>query len=292
MFEGSLVALVTPFRNGKIDEKKLKELVEFHISNGTNGLVPCGSTGESATLSHREHARVNEIVVRQARGRILVLAGAGSNSTEETLMLCRHARQIKADGALAIVPYYNKPTPAGMFEHFSVVASRIDLPLVIYNIPSRTGVNLPPPTLIALAKKHRNIVGVKESTGNMDQVSEIIRGVPAGFSVLSGDDSMTLPILSLGGRGVISVLANILPRDVAQLCQAWQEGNITGARRIHYRLFPLTKALFTETNPIPIKSAMAMMGLCREEIRLPLVNMNGDNKKKLRAALRDYGLVR
>jgi 4-hydroxy-tetrahydrodipicolinate synthase len=292
MFEGSIVALVTPFRNGKLDEKTLKELVEFHVSNGTHGIVPCGTTGESATLSHREHGRVVEIVARQAKGRILVLAGAGSNSTKETLALCRHARDVKADGALAIVPYYNKPTPAGMFEHFSTVASRVSLPIVIYNIPSRTGVNMPPATLIHLAKRHRNIVGVKESSGNMDQITEIILGVPPGFSVLSGDDSLTLPILSLGGRGVISVLANVAPRDVAQMCRAWQEGNITGARRIHYRMYPLTKALFVETNPGPVKAALAMMGICREEFRLPLVKMSSENRQKLRAVLAEFGLVR
>lgn len=292
MFEGSLVALVTPFRNGRVDVKTLKELVEFHVSNGTSGLVPCGTTGESATLSHKEHGRVIEIVVKQARGRILVLAGAGSNSTAETLALCRHARDVKADGALAIVPYYNRPTPAGMFEHFSTVASKVNLPLVIYNIPSRTGANLPPSTLIALTRKHRNIVGIKESSGNMDQISEIILGVPPGFSVLSGDDSLTLPILSLGGRGVISVLANIAPADVSQLCRAWQEGNITAARRTHYRMLPLTKALFIETNPIPVKAALGMMGLCREELRLPMFKMGTENREKLRHVMTQYGLVR
>lgn len=294
MFKGSCVALVTPFKNGKLDEKRLRELVAFHVANGTSALVPCGTTGESATLSHSEHNRVIEIVAREAKGKIPVIAGTGSNSTEEAIHLTAHAKKMGVDAALIIAPYYNKPTQAGLFAHFSKLAKHVNLPLIIYNIPSRTGVNILPATLVELAKKHSNIVGVKESSGSLEQVTEIIRGTSGlkNFSLLSGDDALTLPILSVGGSGVISVLANIAPREVAMLCESALEGNLKIARHLHLKQHPLIKALFIETNPAPIKTAMEMLGMIQSELRLPMVPLSEPNKKKLAEELTRFGLKR
>lgn len=290
MFEGSCVALVTPFKDGAVDEKKLQELVEFQISGGTAVLVPCGTTGESPTLSHKEHGRVVELTVQYARKRVQVLAGAGSNSTQEAVEITRHAKESGADGVLSVVPYYNKPTQRGMMDHFRAVA-REGLPVVVYNIPGRTGVNMLPATLIDLARSEKNIVGVKESSGNIDQASEIVQALGPSFDVLSGDDSLTLPILSVGGKGVISVIANIIPKDVAALCAAWKKGDAAGARDLHLKMFPLVKVLFIETNPIPVKTAMGWLDLCPADLRLPLVPMEQANRDKLEKALRDYGLI-
>lgn len=294
MFSGSCVALVTPFKNGSVDEKKLRELVEFHAANKTSAIVPCGSTGESATLTYEEHHQVIEIVVHQAKRRIPVIAGTGSNSTAETIELTRHAKESGADAALVIVPYYNKPTQQGMIEHFSAVAQQVSIPIIVYNIPGRTAVNMLPATLGALVKKHKNIVGVKESSGNLEQVSEIACALKdqKNFMLLSGDDSLTLPILSVGGKGVISVLANIAPRDVAELCSSYLKGNLKRAQALHLKMFPLVKALFIETNPAPIKTAMEVLGLCSSELRLPMCALQPENRKKLIKELKNYGLLK
>lgn len=292
LFAGSFVALVTPFKAGVLDEKKLQDLVEFHVANKTAGIVPCGTTGESATLNHQEHARVVELVVKQARGRLLVMAGSGSNSTTEALHLTRHAQQCGADGALVIVPYYNKPTQEGMFEHFSAIASNVKIPLCVYNIPGRTGVNMLPSTLERLVDKNKNIIAVKESSGNLEQVSEVARrlqGHPK-FSLLSGDDALTLPILSVGGCGVISVLANLAPKDTVALCAAFAQGKIAQAQKLHLKMLPLIKALFVETNPAPVKTAMELLGLCTSEMRLPMCAISSESKKLLLQELKNYGL--
>lgn len=291
MFSGSCVALVTPFKNGKVDEDKLRDLVEFHIANGTSAILPCGTTGESATLTHEEHGRVIEVVVNAARKRIKVIAGAGSNSTQEAIGLVRHAKKVEADGVLVIVPYYNKPTQKGMFEHFTAVAKAADIPIIIYNIPGRTGVNMLPATVIQTARANKNIIGIKESTGNIDQTTEIVAVLGDSFDVLSGDDSLTLPIMACGGKGVISVAANIVPKDIAAMCKAWEYGNTKSALQYHLKLYPLIKALFIETNPIPLKTAMEMMELCSAEMRLPMCSMEEANRAKLKSALESYGLL-
>jgi len=290
MFTGSLVALVTPFKQGMVDEDKLVELVEFHVQKGTNGLVPCGTTGESATLSHEEHQRVIEITIKAARKRIPVIAGTGSNNTEEALMLTRFAREAGADAVLMITPYYNKPTQKGLYLHFKKVAEEIDIPIILYNIASRTGVNLEPETLARLAGI-KNIIGIKEASGNLDQVSRMISLCGDKITVISGDDSLTLPILAVGGKGVISVIANILPAEMSTLVKEYLQGNVNKAREIHYRLYPLMRALFIETNPIPIKTAMALMGMIREELRLPLAPMEESNRDRLKKIMQDYGLI-
>jgi 4-hydroxy-tetrahydrodipicolinate synthase len=292
MFQGSLVALITPFRNGKVDEARLRELVEFHVKNGTSGLVPCGTTGESPTLSYEEHKRVIRIVVEQTHKRIPVVAGTGSNSTAEALDLTLDARMSGADASLLLCPYYNRPTQKGMYLHFREIATKVNIPIVIYNIPSRTGVNLEPQTLANLAAECPNIVGVKEASGIMDQVSMIIKLCPKNFCVLSGDDSMTLPIMSLGGKGIISVVANILPGETADMAEKFLKGDIEGARQMHYKLFPLIKALFIETNPVPVKAAMALLKMDTGELRLPLAPMAEENLTKLKKAMQEYGLLK
>lgn len=291
MFKGSIVAIVTPFRNGRVDEKKLKELIEFHVKSGTSGVVPCGTTGESATLSFEEHDRVIEIAIAQARKRIKVIAGTGSNSTDEAIMLTRHAARAGADASLQVSPYYNRPTQRGLYEHFKAIAEAVDLPIMLYNIASRTGVNIEPETIARLAHDCRNIVAVKEASGNLDQMSRIRHLCPKNFQLLSGDDSLTLPVLSIGGTGVVSVVANVVPRDVAQLVAEFEKGNIRKAQEIHYRLLPLTKALFIETNPIPVKTAMGLLGMCSPDLRLPMCQMAPENLEKLKKALKDYKLL-
>ncbi|MBI2119324.1 MAG: 4-hydroxy-tetrahydrodipicolinate synthase [Elusimicrobia bacterium] len=293
MFYGSCVALVTPFKDDGIDEEKLKELVHYHIENKTEGLVPCGSTGESATMTHKEHARVIEIVVKEAGKKIPVIAGTGSNSTQETIELTQHAKEAGADASLLIVPYYNKPTQSGVIQHFSAVCKKVSLPIIVYNIPGRTGINMLPSTLIQLVEKNKNIVGIKESSGNLDQVSEIAASLKdrENFTILSGDDSLTLPILSVGGKGVISVLANIAPKDTYDLCSFFKQGQLEKAQKIHYKMFPLMKALLLETNPIPIKTAMGILGICSSNFRLPLCAMDEKNKEKLIEELKNVGCL-
>ncbi|NUO08409.1 MAG: 4-hydroxy-tetrahydrodipicolinate synthase [Candidatus Brocadia sp.] len=288
MFEGSFVALVTPFTNGQVDYKKLKELVEFHIGNGTNGIVPCGTTGESATLSFDEHERMIGEVVSTVAGRIRVLAGAGSNNTKEALRLTRHAKEVGADGALLITPYYNKPTPEGLYRHYKLIAEEVDIPIVLYNVPSRTGISILPETVAKLSEI-KNIVGIKEASGSIDQTTQILQ--LCDITVLSGDDSLTLPIMSVGGKGVISVAANIVPADTAALTRYCLGGNFDAARKCHHKLFPLCKAMFIETNPIPVKTAMKLLGRINGEMRLPLCDMTKEHENQLKNTLKNYGLM-
>lgn len=288
MFKGSCVALVTPFKNGKIDEEKIKELVNFHIQNSTNALLPCGTTGESATLTPEEHLRVVEIVVQETKKRIPVIAGSGTNSTEKTIHMTKKVKEIGADAALIVCPYYNKPTQKGLYQHYKKIAEETNFPIIIYNIPSRTGVNMLPETIIAVAKECPNIIGIKEASGSLDQVSEIIRNSDKNFHVWSGDDSLTLPMLAVGGEGIISVIANIFPKDTAEMCNSFFEGNVEKAKTLHLKMFPLIKMLFVETNPIPVKAAMEILGLCSSEVRLPLTEMDEKNREKLEKALRNY----
>lgn len=291
MFKGSIVAIVTPFKKGKIDEKKLRELIEFQIKNGTSGIVPCGTTGESATLSFEEHDRVIEITINQVNKRIPVIAGTGSNSTEEAVMLTKHAQKSGADASLQVSPYYNRPTQKGLYEHFKAVADSVHIPIILYNIVSRTGVNIEPETIAKLHASCKNIVGVKEASGNLEQMSRVKLLCGDHFDLLSGDDGLTLPVLAIGGTGIISVAANIVPKDVALLVSEFEKGNIEKAKHLHYKLLPLIKAMFLETNPIPIKTAMGLLGMCEPELRLPLSAMSEENLSKLSAALKHYKLL-
>jgi 4-hydroxy-tetrahydrodipicolinate synthase len=291
VLKGSMVALVTPFKGDKIDEEKLKELVEFHIQNGTSAIVPCGTTGESATLSFEEHDRVIEIVVKAAKKRITVIAGSGSNNTKEAIRLTKHAKDVGADAALLISPYYNRPTQQGLYLHFKAVADAVNIPIILYNIASRTGVNIEPETIAELAKI-KNIVGIKESSGSLDQMSRIVQLCGSDFLLISGDDSLTLPIMAIGGVGIISVVANIAPADVADMVDSFLKGDLRHARKMHYKLLPLIKAMFIETNPIPIKTAMGLLGMIEPGLRLPMCNMKEENTARLVKALKDYGLLR
>ena len=291
-FQGSFVAMVTPFRNGTVDEAKVRELVEFHIAHGTDGLIPCGTTGESPTLSHDEHKRLVEVVLGAARGRIRVVAGTGSNSTAEAIDLTTHAEKAGAAGALVVNPYYNKPTQEGLYRHFRAVAESVAIPILVYNIQSRTAVNVETATLERLARDVKNVAGVKEASGSLDQMSQVIAACGPDFSVLSGDDNVTLPLLAIGGHGVVSVIANILPRETAEMVHAALDGDWKRARDLHYRLFPLARAAFLETNPIPIKEAMAMAGMIEPEFRLPMCRMSDANRERLRAVLKQYSLVK
>jgi 4-hydroxy-tetrahydrodipicolinate synthase len=290
VFQGVLTALVTPFREGGVDERALHELVELQIEAGVDGLVPCGSTGEAATLSHAEHRRVIEVVVAAARGRVPVLAGTGSNSTAEALELTRHAKEAGADGAVLISPYYNKPTQEGIFAHYVQIAREAAFPLVVYNIPGRTASNILPATMARLADVEQ-IVGVKESSGDLHQISAVIAECREGFCVLSGDDALTLPILAVGGCGVISTTSNVAPSEMVELVRAFRAGDLARARDAHYRLLPLFDALFSETNPIPVKAALALRGLIRDEIRLPLTPATQPNRGRLQVVLKELGVL-
>jgi len=292
IFTGSFVALVTPFKNGKIDEAKLRELVAMHVAHGTDGLVPCGTTGESPTLTHDEHKRVVEIAIEAANKRAKVLAGTGSNSTAEAIDLTRHAERAGADGALVVNPYYNKPTQEGLYRHFRAVAESVAIPIVVYNIQSRTAVNIETTTMSRLVRDVGNIRGVKEASGSLDQMTQVVLACGPGFSVLSGDDNLTLPLMAVGGHGVISVIANIVPKDTADMVHAALDNDWKRARELHHRLFPLARAAFLETNPIPIKEAMAMAGMLEPEFRLPMCRMSDANRETLRGVLRQYGLVK
>ncbi len=290
MFSGSLVAMVTPFRNGKVDEKALGDLIEFQIAQGTDGIVPCGTTGESATLSHEEPDRVVVFTVEAVKRRVPVIAGAGSNSTEEAVTLTRHAKQAGADGALLITPYYNKPTQEGLFRHYKAVAEAVDIPIVLYNIPGRTSVNMLPTTVARLTSLP-NIVAVKEGSASLQQVNDITKLCGDRMVVLSGDDPLTLPMMAVGAKGVITVTANIAPADMAGMVDAFAAGRLDDAKQLHYKLYPLFSALFLETNPIPVKEALAMMGKIDGELRLPLTSMAPDTRDKLARALKEYGLI-
>ncbi len=289
VFKGSMVALVTPFKEGQVDWKALDALVDFHIDAGTDVLVPCGTTGESPTLTHEENDAVTAAVVRRARGHAGVLAGTGSNSTAEALEMTRHAKENGADGALLVAPYYNKPTQEGLFQHFSTLARQVNLPQVLYNIPSRCGVEIGVDTIVRLREACPNIVAVKHATGSTDGASDLLGR--CDIAVISGDDSMTLPLMSIGAVGVISVLANLVPRDVKAMTDAALAGDWETARNWHHKMFRLAKGLLTlEVNPIPIKTAMAIKGMIAGELRLPLCPMQPANREKLRAALADYGI--
>jgi 4-hydroxy-tetrahydrodipicolinate synthase len=290
MFKGSFVAIVTPFRNGRLDEEALRQLLEFQISQGTNGIVPCGTTGESPTLSHDEYERVIEITVETVNRRVPVIAGTGFNATDKTIEATRFAKKAGADGALIVTPYYNRPTPEGIYQHFAAVAQAVDLPIVVYNIPGRTGTNILPDTMARLATID-TVVGVKESTGSLQQAQEMIKQCGDKLSVLSGDDWATLPLLAVGGRGVISVTANIAPRQVATVISEWEKGNVAAARELHYKLWPIHSTLFIETSPTPVKTALGMMGKISPEVRLPLAPMLLPNRAKLEAVLKDFGLL-
>lgn len=291
MFKGSIVAIVTPFDNGKVSEQKLKELVEFQIKNGTSGIVPCGTTGESPTLSTQEHEKVIEVVIEASKKRVPVIAGTGSNSTQEAVELSVHAEKAGADGLLLVSPYYNKPTQQGLYLHFKKIADSVKIPVVLYNIASRTGINIQPETIARLAGECKNIVGVKEASGSLEQMSRIKALCGGNFDLISGDDALTLPLLAIGGIGVISVVANIVPRDVADMIEAFNQGNIKKAQTLHYKLVSLVKAMFIETNPIPVKTAMGLIGICQAGLRLPLCAMSPANLEKLKAALKEYGLL-
>lgn len=284
MYEGACVAIVTPFKNDKVDEESLRKLVEFQIENGTKGIIPCGTTGESATLTYEEHCKVIDIVIDQTKKRIPVIAGTGSNSTHETVYLTEHARKAGADAALIIAPYYNKPTQKGLFEHYKYIAENVDLPLIIYNIPGRTACNILPDTIINLSHI-KNIIGVKEASLSLDQAAKIIKNTPDDFCLLSGEDSLTFPLLCLGANGVISVASNVVPAKMAQMCEYIKANDFINARKIHYELLDLFKVLFLETNPIPVKKAMYLMGLIEDEIRLPLTPLSEDNTKILKDVL-------
>ncbi len=288
MFQGSMVAIVTPFDNGEVDYGTLEKLIEFQIENGTDAIVPCGTTGESATLSHQEHDAVVEFVVQKVNGRIKVIAGAGSNSTREALRLTKHAEEVGADGALAITPYYNKPTQRGMVLHFTELAENSNIPLVLYNVPGRTGICLAPETVAELAQLE-NVVAVKEAAGSLDQVSKILN--LCEIAVLSGDDMLTLPMLSVGAKGVISVAANVVPKEVSEMVHSALSGEWEKAREKHFYLYRLFTDMFIETNPIPAKTSLAMMGMVKEEFRLPLCGLSEKNRAELEKTLKAYKLI-
>jgi 4-hydroxy-tetrahydrodipicolinate synthase len=290
MFSGSMVALVTPFKDGKVDWQSLEALVEFHISNGTHGIVPCGTTGESATLSHKEHDDVIKAVIKAVHKRVPVIAGTGSNSTDEAVRLTREAEKSGADGALMISPYYNRPTQEGIFQHYKKVASEVGIPIIVYNIPGRTGSKIEPETLARMSEI-TNIAGVKEATGSVDQAIDVIRLCGDKLAVYSGEDTLTFSLMSLGGKGVISTVANIAPKEMSQLAEACLKGDWEKGRDLQFKLIPLIHAVFLETNPIPIKTALAQMGKCTGELRLPLTPMSEGNLKKLRQAMTGFGLL-
>ena len=289
MFTGAMVALITPFQDGIIDFETLDELVDFQLDNGIDGIVPVGTTGESPTLSHDEHKQVIERVVKAVGGKVPVIAGAGSNSTAEAIELAAFAKKVGADAPLQVDPYYNKPTQEGFYQHFKAVAEEVDLPIVLYDIPGRCGAGMTPDTIVRLAEIE-NIVAIKDATGKMDHVSEV--ATQCDLTILSGDDSMTLPIASVGGKGVVSVVANIVPADVKAMTDLILEGDLVSARQWHNKLFALSRNILSlATNPIPIKAAVAMLNLASEELRLPMTPMDEDKKAVLRQTLQTYGLL-
>ncbi|OGX06193.1 MAG: 4-hydroxy-tetrahydrodipicolinate synthase [Omnitrophica bacterium RIFCSPLOWO2_12_FULL_50_11] len=287
--KGSMVALVTPFRHGKVDERSLKRLLDFQLSGGTDVIVPCGTTGEASTLSYEEHRGVMSFVVDYVRGRVPVICGAGSNSTEEALDLVRHAKKSGADGVLVVTPYYNRPTQEGLYRHYEFLAKKVNIPIILYNVPSRTGVSIAPETVARLAKLP-NIIGIKEASGSLEQASRIVAA--CNLALISGEDSLTLPLLSIGATGVISVVANVVPKQVHEMVEAYLSGSVGRAKKLHHELFSLSKILFIETNPIPAKTALALMGMISGELRLPLCEMGTENRKKLVQLLKQRNLLR
>lgn len=291
MFRGAMVAIVTPFKNNQIDENALRELIEFQIANGTDAIVPCGTTGESATLTHEEHDRVIEITIEAVKKRVPVIAGTGSNNTTEALRLTKHAYEAGADGVLIVCPYYNRPTQEGLYQHFKTIAESVPVPIIPYNIPGRTGVNMMP-EMVAKLSKIKNIVGIKEASGSVKQMSDVISLCDKDFSVLSGDDIFTLPLLAMGGAGVISVISNVAPADMAGLIDAFFAKDMEKAKALHHKMSPLIDALFLEVNPIPVKAALALMGRINCEYRLPLCEISEQNLGKLKKVMTDYGLIK
>ena len=293
MFKGAITAIVTPFtEDGAFDEEAMRNLVEFQINNKIDGIVPCGTTGESPTLGHEgEHQKVIEVVIDAAKGRTKVIAGTGSNSTKEAIDMTKKAAEAGADASLQVCPYYNKPTPEGLFRHFSAIAKAVDIPIIIYNIKGRTGINMETATLARLAKEHSNIVAVKEASGDINQMQDVLNTLPKEFDVLSGDDKMTLPLMKIGGRGVISVASNIIPADVKQLTEYALNGDMEKAEELHNKLLPLFEGLFVETNPLPIKAALAMKGMIKESYRLPMCEMQAANREKLKELLDSYKIL-
>ncbi len=290
MIQGAIVAIVTPFKNGQVDEEKYRELIEFQIEQGTHGIVPCGTTGESATLSHAEHKRVVEICLDQVKKRVPVIAGTGSNNTAEALELTKHAEAAGADAALMITPYYNKPTQEGIYQHFKLIAENTRIPIIVYNVPGRTALNLLPETVARLAQ-FPNIIGIKEATGDLNQGAKVIRLCPEDFIVLSGDDFTAFPLMCIGGRGVISVISNVVPADMAGMCNAFFAGDYAKAKALHYKMFPLMEAMFFETNPVPAKTALKLLGRLNGDVRLPLCPMSAANEERLRQVMVEYGLL-
>lgn len=290
MFQGSIVALITPFRDGGVDFVALEKLIDFHVQNHTDALLVCGTTGESPTLTFEEHEKVVEHAVKYAAGRIKVIAGTGANATHEAIELTSHAMKVGADACLLVVPYYNKPTQEGLYEHFRTIAREVDIPIILYNIPSRTGVEIAVETIYRLVRECPNIVGSKESVQNMDRISELKKLLGENFTILSGDDSLTLPMIAIGAKGVISVANNLMPREVKALVDHALSGDFSRARELHFYLFDLFKVLFLETNPIPVKTACWAMGMCEKEFRLPLCPMKPENEKKLIDTLKKYNL--
>jgi 4-hydroxy-tetrahydrodipicolinate synthase len=290
MFKGAITAIVTPFKNGQLDEEAYRELIEFQIQAGIHGIVPCGTTGESPTLSHAEHKRVVETCIDQVKKRVVVIAGSGSNNTAEALELTQHAQSAGADAALMITPYYNKPTQEGLFQHYKTVASQTKIPIVVYNVPGRTSLNLLPETMARLATLP-NIVGLKDATGDLKQGCKTLELCGDKITVLSGDDFTTFPLLCVGGMGVISVVSNAAPADMAGMCNAFFAGNLAKARELHYKMWPLIEAMFFETNPVPVKTALKLMGKITGEVRQPLCPMSTANEDKLRQVMQKYGLI-
>lgn len=288
---GAFSALITPFKNGKIDEETYREFIEWQIVSGIDGLVPCGTTGESATLSHAEHKQAIKICVEQTKGRVPIIAGAGSNNTPEAIELTEFAKKAGVDAVLTITPYYNKPTQDGMIAHFKSIADAVSIPFFVYNVPSRTGVNILPKTLATMQKTVPELIGIKEATGNMQQASDIMELCGDDFILLSGDDFSVLPLLSIGGKGVISVVSNIMPSKMSRLCSSFAQGDITAAQKLHYKLAPLCRAMFMQTNPIPVKTAISMMKKIEPEMRLPLLAMNEECKQQLQKILQEAGLI-
>jgi 4-hydroxy-tetrahydrodipicolinate synthase len=292
MFNGTYTAIVTPFRDGRIDEPAFERLIQAQVQAGVDGIVPAGTTGESPTLSFEEHIQVVELAVRFADGKLKVLAGSGANSTDEAIYLTVAAEKAGADGSLQVAPYYNKPTQEGLFQHFRAIARATRLPLVLYNIPGRCGVEISVSTVQRLADACKNVVGIKEAGGNVDRVSQLHAALAPRFTILSGDDALTLPFLAVGARGVISVATNLVPREVARMVSAFLAGRLAESRRLHARFYPLFKDLFIETNPVPVKAALSMLGMIEDELRLPLVPLRGRNRNTLQATLKTCGILK
>ncbi|MGD9157573.1 MAG: 4-hydroxy-tetrahydrodipicolinate synthase [Desulfobacteraceae bacterium] len=290
MFQGSIVAIITPFKNGEIDEEAYRALIEEQIEGGTSAIVPCGTTGESATLSVEEHNRVIDIAIDAVNKRVPVIAGTGGNSTSEAIELTAHAKKAGADATLQVTPYYNKPSQEGLYRHFKAIADEVALPQVLYNVPGRTGVNMLPETVAHLAELPE-VVAIKEASGNLAQMTDIVTLAGDKITLLSGDDNLILPVLSIGGKGVISVVANILPKDTADVVRTWLEGDTERARELFFKLYPLCQAMFYETNPVPAKTSLALMGKIGDEMRLPLAPMSEANIEKLKKILKSYGLI-